>query len=53
MRCDDPAVLQRWALQWRGAGATFEFGPVVPSEETSRLVFDYLDSSHGGPHGDG
>jgi hypothetical protein len=42
MECDDAAILQAWALQWRGAGE-FEFLPVVPSRETQRIVAPYLD----------
>ncbi len=34
MECDDAKLLQEWALRWRGAGATFEIVPVVPSAET-------------------
>jgi hypothetical protein len=47
MRCDDPALFQRWALQWRGCGATLEIVPVVSSEETRRVVDDYLDGAGG------
>ena len=43
MRCDDPAVLQEWVLQWRGTGVTFEIVPVVPSQQTRALVAPYLD----------
>ena len=38
MRCDDPLLLQQWALAWRGAGVTFEIVPVVPSAETRSAV---------------
>ncbi len=43
MRCDDPALLQRWVLQWRGLGVRFEIVPVVPSRETAALVEPFLD----------
>jgi hypothetical protein len=29
-------------LQWRGAGVTFEFIPVVPSAQTREVVAPYL-----------
>ena len=29
-------LLQEWALQWRGTGATFAIVPVVPSKERRR-----------------
>lgn len=45
MRCDDAALLQAWALQWRGLGATFEIVPVVPSKTTQGVVHAYLDAT--------
>ena len=42
MECDDPKLLQQWVLQWRGAGVTFEFIPVVPSAQTRELVAPHL-----------
>lgn len=42
MECEDAALLQRWALHWRGTGATFEFVPVVESAQTRELVLSYL-----------
>lgn len=43
MRCDDLTLLQRWILQWRGAGTTFEIVPVVPSKDTAAVVAPLLD----------
>ncbi|HUH83005.1 MAG TPA: DUF3303 family protein [Stellaceae bacterium] len=43
MRCDDLRLFQEWGLQWRGAGATLEIVPVVPSKETRQVVAPYLD----------
>ncbi|HXZ16713.1 MAG TPA: DUF3303 family protein [Roseiarcus sp.] len=43
MRCDDLRLFQRWCLQWRGSGATFEIVPVVPSKDTSEIVAPYLE----------
>ena len=42
MECDDPKLLQQWVLQWRGAGVTFEFIPVVPSAQTREVVASHL-----------
>ena len=42
MECDDPRLLQQWVLQWRGAGVTFEFIPVVPSAQTREVVAPHL-----------
>jgi len=42
MECDDPKLLQQWVLQWRGAGVTFEFIPVVPSAQTREVVAPHL-----------
>ena len=44
MRCDDLRLLQKWVLQWRGCGVTFEIVPVVPSKETREVVAPYLES---------
>ena len=38
MRCADARLLQKWVLQWRGHGITFEIIPVVPSAETRAVV---------------
>ena len=38
-------LLQEWALQWRGTGATFEIVPVVPSKETAQVVAPHLAPS--------
>lgn len=43
MECDDSRLLQEWVLQWRGAGATFEFIPVVSSAQTREVVAPHLD----------
>jgi len=43
MKCDDLRQLQRWVLEWRGAGTSFEFIPVVSSKETQENVRPYLD----------
>lgn len=45
MRCDDPALLQEWVLQWRGAGVSFEIVPVVPGRDTMAVVAPHLDPS--------
>jgi hypothetical protein len=42
MACDDPRLLQEWVLQWRGAGVTFEFFPVVPGAQTREVVAPHL-----------
>src|SRR6266478_9580312 len=44
MRCGDMRLLQKWVLQWRGSGATFEIIPVVPSKETREVVAPYLEA---------
>jgi hypothetical protein len=43
MECDDLRLFQEWTLKWRGAGATFEIVPVVPSKETRDVVAPFLD----------
>jgi len=43
MRCDDLTLLQRWVLQWRGLGVSFEIVPVVTSAETRAVVAPLLD----------
>ncbi len=43
MECADASLLQQWVLQWRGAGVTFEFVPVVPGAETRAVVAPFLD----------
>jgi len=42
MECDDPGLLQQWALHWRGTGVSFEFIPVVPSAQTREVVAPHL-----------
>jgi hypothetical protein len=44
MECDDLRLLQRWILQWRGSGTSFEIVPVLTSAETREVVAPYLDS---------
>jgi hypothetical protein len=43
MECDDLSLIQEWALQWRGAGMSFEIVPVVRSARTREVVGPYLD----------
>jgi len=43
MECSDLRLLQEWALQWRGSGASFEIVPVVSSKETREVVGPWLD----------
>ena len=43
MECDDLRLLQRWILNCRGAGVSFEIVPVVASTETQAVVAPYLD----------
>ena len=43
MECDDLCLLQKWILNWRGSGATFEIVPVVNSKDTRKLVEPLLD----------
>ena len=41
MECDDPRLLQQWAVQW-GDLIECEFVPVVPSKETIEVVTPLL-----------
>ncbi len=41
--CDDLRLFQRWSLQWRGSGVTFEIVPVVRSKDTREVVEPHLD----------
>ncbi len=43
MRCDDAALIQQWALHWRGLGVSLEVVPVVRGAETAALVAPHLD----------
>jgi hypothetical protein len=45
MECDDLRLIQKWVLQWRGTGTTFEIVPVVPSTETREVVAPHLDDA--------
>jgi hypothetical protein len=45
MRCDDPCLFQKWALEWRGFGMTLEIVPVVASRETQAVVAPFLESA--------
>jgi hypothetical protein len=38
METDDAALFQKWALHWRGTGATFEIVPVTPSAAARAAV---------------
>jgi hypothetical protein len=49
MRCHDLTLLQKWVLQWRGCGVTFEIVPVVPSQETREVVAPYVESRSQSP----
>ena len=42
MECDDPALLQQWAVAWQDL-IEFEFCPVAPSKETAETVMAMLD----------
>lgn len=43
MECDDLRTIQRWVLERRGTGITFEIVPVVGSKQTQEVVGPYLD----------
>jgi hypothetical protein len=43
MECDDVRPLQKWVLERRGHGISFEFIPIVSSKETQEVVRPYLD----------
>jgi hypothetical protein len=43
IQCSDLRLFQVWVLHWRGYGATFEIGAVVPSKKTREVVAPYLD----------
>jgi hypothetical protein len=43
MECEDVRLLQKWVLERRGYGISFEFIPVVSSKETQEVVRPYLD----------
>ena len=45
MECNDLRLLQKWILNWRGSGATFEIVPVVGSQETQKAIEPLLDQS--------
>ena len=42
MECDDPRLLQQWALEWRDYDIDFEFIPVVASAQTREIVAPFL-----------
>ena len=42
MECEDARLLEEWALQWRGTGATFAFIPVIPSAQPREVVASHL-----------
>jgi hypothetical protein len=37
MECDDPTLLQQWAVQWQDL-VDFEFVPVMPSREAAKTI---------------
>ena len=41
MECDDPRLLQEWALHWHDL-VDFDFLPVVPGKETAEVVAPFL-----------
>ncbi len=43
MECDDARLFQRWIVEVRGMGVTFEIVPVVGSKDTQEVVRPYLD----------
>ncbi len=45
MECDDPRLFQKWLLELRGSGVSFEFVPVVSSKDTQEVVRPYLDKA--------
>ena len=55
MECQDLRLLQKWALEWRGSGATFE---IVPAGRQTTLVlteqgafFEDPEMQRYAPHG--
>ena len=42
MECDDVRLLQEWVTSWSDL-AEFEIVPVVPSKETSEVVYRVLE----------
>ena len=42
MECDDVRLLQEWVTSWSDL-ADFEIVPVVPSKETSQVVYRVLE----------
>jgi hypothetical protein len=47
MRCDDVTLFAHWALELRGTGVRLEIVPVIPSDETARIVAAYLGTPAG------
>jgi hypothetical protein len=43
MDCDDLRLIQRWMLETRGSGVSYEIIPVVTSKQTQEVVQPYLD----------
>ena len=43
MECDDLRCIQRWMLERRGSGISFEIIPVVGSKDTQEVVKPYLE----------
>jgi hypothetical protein len=42
MRCADASLFQRWIVEWRDVGVTFEVIPVVVSKETRETLTPFL-----------
>ena len=40
MACEDPALLEQWMENWRGAGITFEAVVPVMSSAEARAIWD-------------
>ena len=45
MECDDLRSFQKWVLERRGSGISFEIVPVVSSKDTQEVVKPYLDEA--------
>jgi hypothetical protein len=45
MECDDLRLIQRWVLNTRGSGTSYEIVPVVSSKDTQDVVKPYLDEA--------
>ena len=45
MECDDARLFQKWIVQARGMGVTFEIVPVVGSKDTQEVIRPHLDDA--------